>query len=103
MAMRRPHLAQHGHGPILNPDKLSAVRRDSACIQCHLEGDAVVYRPGRSLAQFRPGDDLADTAIYFVRASQQSGGARATSQYEALLRSACKRAERRRVDLHDLP
>ena len=86
------HLAQNGHGPILNPDKLTPIRRDSACIQCHLEGDAVVYRAGRSLAQFRPGEDLADTAVYFVRASQQAGGARATSQYEALLRSACKRA-----------
>ena len=86
------HLANHGHGPILNPDKLSPVRRDSACIQCHLEGDAVVYRTGRSLAQFQPGEDLADTAVYFVRTSQQGGGSRATSQYEALLRSACKRA-----------
>ncbi len=86
------HLASKGHGPILNPDKLSPVRRDSACIQCHLEGDAVVYRAGRSLAQFKAGEDLADTAVYFVRASQQGGGSRATSQYEALLRSACKRA-----------
>jgi hypothetical protein len=61
-------------------------------VQCHLEGDAVVYRPGRSLAQFVPGDKLSDIAVYFVRASQQTGGARATSQYEALLQSACKRA-----------
>jgi predicted CXXCH cytochrome family protein len=86
------HLAAKGYGSIVNPAKLSASRRDSACIQCHLEGDAVVYRPGKSLAQFKAGDDLADTAVYFVRASQQSGGARATSQYEALLKSACKRA-----------
>jgi predicted CXXCH cytochrome family protein len=86
------HLAQHGHGPITNPDKLPAARRDSACIQCHLEGDAVVYRPGRSLAQFTPGDNLSDLAVYFVRVSQRTGGARATSQYEALLNSACKRA-----------
>jgi len=86
------HLATQGHAPILNPAKLNPARRDSACIQCHLEGNAVVYRPGHSLAQFQPGEDLADTAIYFVRASQQSGGSRASSQYEALLRSACKRA-----------
>jgi predicted CXXCH cytochrome family protein len=86
------HLAQQGRGPILNPANLTPAKRDSACIQCHLEGEAVVYRPGRSLAQFRPGEDLAGTAVYFVRASQQAGGARATSQYEALLRSACKRA-----------
>lgn len=86
------HLAQQGHGPIVNPDKLQPALRDSACIQCHLEGDAVVYRPGRSLAQFVPGDNLADIAVYFVKANQQGGGHRATSQYEALLRSACKRA-----------
>ncbi len=84
------HLADPAHNAILNPAKLSPARRDSTCLQCHLEGDAVVYRPGRSLAQFRPGDDLADTAVYFVRASQAAGGNRATSQYEALLRSACK-------------
>jgi predicted CXXCH cytochrome family protein len=86
------HVAQHGLGPIVNPGKLSASRRDSACIQCHLEGDAVVYRPGKSLAQFNAGDDLTDYAVYFVKAKQEGDGRRATSQYEALLRSACKRA-----------
>ncbi len=86
------HVAQHGLGPIVNPGKLSASRRDSACIQCHLEGDAVVYRPGKSLARFKAGDELADYAVYFVKARQEGDGRRATSQYEALLRSACKRA-----------
>lgn len=85
------HLLSDGHGPIVNPDKLIAAARDSACIQCHLEGEAVVYRPGRSLAQFRPGDVLSDFAVYFVRATQAAGGRRASSQYEALLQSACKR------------
>jgi predicted CXXCH cytochrome family protein len=86
------HLAQHGNGPIANPAKFAPIERDSACIQCHLEGEAVVYRPGRSLAQFKPGDNLADIAVYFVKASQSTGGNRAVSQYEALLQSACKRA-----------
>lgn len=86
------HLAQHGHGPIANPARFAPMQRDSACIQCHLEGEAVVYRPGRSLAQFIPGDNLADIAVYFVKASQETGGNRAVSQYEALLHSACKRA-----------
>lgn len=85
------HLAGKGHGPILNPARMGVEARDSACIQCHLEGDAVVYRPGRSLAGFRPGDKLSDFAVYFVRASQTGGGQRASSQYEALLKSACKR------------
>lgn len=85
------HLAAQGHGPILNPAKMTVAARDSACIQCHLEGDAVVYRPGRSLAQYQPGEVLSDFAVYFVRASQAAGGQRASSQYEALLKSACKR------------
>ena len=86
------HLASAGKAAILNPDKLSVAARDSACIQCHLEGNAVVYKPGRSLAQFRPGDRLSDFAVYFVRSGQADGGQRASSQYEALLLSACKRA-----------
>lgn len=86
------HIAAQGHGPILNPAKFSIAARDSACIQCHLEGNATVYKPGKSLAQFRPGDTLSDLVVYFVRADQADGGRRASSQYEALLQSACKRA-----------
>lgn len=86
------HLAQHGRGPIANPATFTSMQRDSVCLQCHLEGEAVVYRAGRSLAQFVPGDNLANIAVYFVKASQDTGGNRAVSQYEALLHSACKRA-----------
>lgn len=84
------HLTTFGHTPILNPVKLAPARRDSVCLQCHLEGDVAIYRAGRSLAQFRPGDDLSDDVVYFVKASAVAGGGRASSQYEALLRSACK-------------
>jgi tetratricopeptide (TPR) repeat protein len=84
------HLAGRGHGAIVNPAKLPPARRDSTCLQCHLEGDVAIYRAGTSLAQFRAGDDLAEYAVYFVKASAASGGGRASSQYEALLRSACK-------------
>ncbi len=86
------HLASGGHAPIVNPAKLTPERRDSACIQCHLEGDTAVFRAGRSTAGFKPGDRLSDVATYFVRASQSSGGSRSSSQYEAMMQSACKRA-----------
>jgi predicted CXXCH cytochrome family protein len=86
------HLAAGGHGGIVNPGKLDAGRRESACLACHLEGDALVYRAGKSLAGFKAGDDFAATAVVFVRASREGGGGRAASQYEALLRSACRRA-----------
>jgi hypothetical protein len=88
------HLAQNGHGAILNPAKLTPAKRDSVCLQCHLEGDAAIYLPGKSLATFRPGDDLAASVTYFVKASApggaQPGGIRAASQWEALLRSRCR-------------
>jgi predicted CXXCH cytochrome family protein len=86
------HLEAQGHGPIVNPNKLTIAARDSACLQCHLEGNVAVYRAGKSLADFRAGDDLADYVVYSVKENEKSGGSRAVSQYEALLRSACKRA-----------
>jgi predicted CXXCH cytochrome family protein len=89
------HLAANhgrpGTGAILNPAKLTPSKRDSICLQCHLEGDAAIYRAGRSLATFRPGEELSASVVYFIDNNRIQLGRRATSQYEALLRSACKR------------
>lgn len=85
------HVASGGRAAVVNPDKLTPVRRDSVCLQCHLEGDAVVYRPGKSLTKFLPGDDIGNVAAYFVNAASLRSQRRATSEYEALLRSACRR------------
>lgn len=86
------HVAKQGRGDIINPIKLSPKRRDSVCLQCHLEGDAAIYRPGTSLAAFHAGDDISDHVAYFVKSDGNEGAVRATSQYEALLRSRCKMA-----------
>ena len=86
------HLARPVNGNIVNPAKLSVSRRDSVCLQCHLEGDAAIYKAGKSLADFHAGDDLPEYVNYFVKAGSEAGGGRAASQWEALLRSACKRA-----------
>ncbi|GAA3756423.1 tetratricopeptide repeat protein [Terriglobus aquaticus] len=98
------HLASGGKTPVLHLATLTPKKQDSVCLQCHLEGDAVVQRTGRSLARFQPGEDLDDTAIYFVNASSSKTQARASSQYEALLRSACRRGAGERltcVTCHD--
>jgi hypothetical protein len=103
------HLAQSGGGSIINPGKLDPVRRDSVCLQCHLEGDVAIYRAGTSLALFHPGDNLSNYIVYFVKASADTVGRRAVSQYEALLRSACKVASGDRLtcttchDPHSMP
>lgn len=98
------HVASGGKTPVLQLAKLTPKKQDSVCLQCHLEGDALVQRTGRSLAHFQPGEDLNDTALYFVNASSPKTQARASSQYEALLRSACRRAVGERltcVTCHD--
>lgn len=84
------HLASNGRGPILNPDKLDPVRRDSICLQCHLEGESAIARFGHTLTSYRPGDNLFDHVIYFVRKNEAGSAERATSQWEALLQSKCK-------------
>jgi predicted CXXCH cytochrome family protein len=86
------HLAQGGKGPIVNPAKLDAVRRDSICLECHLEGEVAVVRQGRKLVEFRPGDNLFDDAVFFEDGRKAGAAGRATSQWESLLESACKRA-----------
>jgi predicted CXXCH cytochrome family protein len=84
------HLAQNGNGPIMNPDNLEAVRRDSICLQCHLEGESAIARLGHSLTSYRPGDNLFDHVTYFVHKNETGPAGRATSQWEALLESKCK-------------
>jgi Tfp pilus assembly protein PilF len=86
------HVRTQGKAAVLNPAKLDAARRESVCLQCHLEGETVVYRLGHSLATYRPGDALFDSVAYFVHQGEVGPEGRATSQYEALLQSACKRA-----------
>jgi tetratricopeptide (TPR) repeat protein len=88
------------HGPgeahlkgadILNPVKLSANRRDSVCMQCHLEGSVAVERAGRHAEDFRPGDLLDDFVRHFELISSQTSGVGANSQFEALSESTCKK------------
>jgi hypothetical protein len=35
-------------------------------MQCHLEGDAAITRPDKSLYQYRPSEDLFDFVRYYV-------------------------------------
>lgn len=83
------HLASGGKVKLLDIDALPAVRRDSICLNCHVEGQASVHRLGKRPQDFRPGDDLFDYSLFFVYRGEQGSGGRATSQYEALLKSQC--------------
>jgi predicted CXXCH cytochrome family protein len=85
------HIASGGKVKLANIDAMEPVRRDSVCLACHLEGQVAVARLGKQRNAFAPGDNLFDYALYFVRASEKGSGGRATSQFEALLKSQCKR------------
>lgn len=85
------HIASRGKTAMVNPAKLDPERRDSVCINCHLEGDAAVEHLGRSALDYAPGDRIADYVSYFVRTSA-AVTSRAVSQVEALNLSRCKRA-----------
>jgi len=85
------HVASAGKVHMPNIDALEPVRRDSVCLNCHLEGQVGVARLGRRIENFKPGDDLFHYTLFFVYRNENGSGGRATSQWEALLRSACKR------------
>jgi hypothetical protein len=80
----------NGRAPMINPATLSGERRDSVCLQCHLEGQSRIRRSGRRLEDYRPGDRLSDYLSIFVgddAAKKQPG---AVSQVESLAASMCK-------------
>ena len=85
------HLANGGRAPMMKIGQLPHAQRDSICLSCHLEGQEAVVHAGRRLVDFRPGDNIFDYASFFVRQTGAGIDARATSQWEALLKSGCKR------------
>jgi hypothetical protein len=82
---------KNASGTIVNPVKLVPERRDQVCMQCHLEGNAAIERPGRHLYEYRPGDDLSDYVRYYVLTDSSKPGLRAASQFEELAKSTCKK------------
>jgi hypothetical protein len=80
-----------GAGSMINPAKLTGDRRDSICMQCHIEGEARIARAGRSQEDYRPGDLLSDSLAIFVRADVAEERRGAVSHVESIALSVCKR------------
>ena len=91
------HVTSQGKVAMLKLDALEPVRRDSVCLNCHLEGETAVDRFGKKTEDFRPGDNLFDYADFFVYRSEKGSGGRATSQFEALLESQCRKKSGERL------
>lgn len=85
------HVASGGKVRMLDIANLRPVARDSICLNCHLEGDVAIEHAGKRWERFKPGESIFDYASYFVTEAGRTGDERATSQWEALLKSGCKR------------
>ena len=88
------HIATKGKAHMLDIDALQPVRRDSVCLTAISKARPPSFAmAGRWRISF-PGDDLFDYALYFKYSGENGSGGRATSQWEALLRSECKKQVR---------
>lgn len=86
-----PHVQSSGKTPIVNPANLDADRRDSVCINCHLEGDVTVERAGKSALKYQPGQSISTYLAFYVRIKADPQ-ARGVSEVEQLSQSTCKRS-----------
>jgi Flp pilus assembly protein TadD len=84
------HVRAKGRVTMINPARLTGERRDSICMQCHLEGEARIARAGRSQEEYRPGDRLSDFVTIFVREDDARQRRAAVSHVESLAVSRCK-------------
>jgi tetratricopeptide (TPR) repeat protein len=84
------HVASGGKSGVVNPAALPAAERDSVCIVCHLEGDTRVERRGKSILDYKPGDDVRQYMAYFAFA-EDADTSRAVSEIEQFQASRCKR------------
>src|SRR5262249_5820818 len=106
------HLRQPLSRNIINPKKLSPRARSSVCEQCHLAGEARIPNPARSLADFRPGQELEEVFSVYVRELppdlSAAGALKVVSHVEQLALSTCARKSDRMWcgschDSHDKP
>ena len=78
-------------GSIVNPAKLQGAVRDSICEQCHLAGEIRIPNPGKSMADYQPGQRLEDAYTIYVAAPTAGGTLKVISHAEQLADSACAR------------
>jgi predicted CXXCH cytochrome family protein len=72
-AIRQGRSPEFVRGAIVNPARLAIERQMEICLQCHLETTSLnlpseTMRYGRGVFSYRPGEPLADYALYFDHA-----------------------------------
>ncbi|HVJ79931.1 MAG TPA: multiheme c-type cytochrome, partial [Planctomycetia bacterium] len=82
--------------PLVALKSLSEDRKQDVCLQCHLQGDVVVYAPGKGEFDFRPGGRLSDWRTDGFNFAKQSDFL-ATGHGLRSIASACYKASRGRM------
>jgi predicted CXXCH cytochrome family protein len=90
------HVAARAAGPprekvddtVVNPRHLAPALREAVCEQCHLQGETIVARRGRSQAEYRPGL-LHEYVSVFVRPPEVTDPSKIVSHVEQMHLSAC--------------
>ncbi len=85
------HLKKPLPGSIINPAKLPQAARDSICEQCHLAGEIRIPDPGKTIADFEPGERMEDVYTVYVAARPMENEIKVISQSEELAQSLCAR------------
>lgn len=69
------HVKALGRVPatIVNPAKLPARVAEDICMNCHQRGDVRILQPGKSYADFRPGQPLVQTLAIFKLPAAENG------------------------------
>lgn len=84
------HARSGDRAAVVNPALLPPEQRDSICISCHLEGDVMVERSGRSALNYRPGESISTYLAFYVYGNADAT-TRGVSEVEQLAKSMCKR------------
>ena len=88
---RRCHGESSDHKQLINPSKLPPRQRDSVCEQCHLSGAARILKAGKTLEDFRAGQNLADyLEVFIAPEASREAAVKVNSHAEALLMSGCR-------------
>jgi hypothetical protein len=92
------HASHPAKGTIVNPARLSPRRASDICMNCHEAGDTRTFQPGRTSADFRPGESLSDTVAILKIPPRPADASKDLLEHNfSMMLSRCYRASNGRM------